>query len=340
MLLISANAAILVAQQTQSVGSVSVSAESAEKPAQGRLIITLTDVHGAVLPNVRIELVEPNGAIERTGTSDANGKVQFDSLRAGTYQAKVASIGFASTESAEVLLKADETQQLPMTAMNSATTTTTVHVVASLDEVAQAQVQEQEKQKVLGFLPNYYVSYIWNAAPMTPKLKFRLALRSAFDPATFLIVAGVAGVEQAHETFPGYGQESEGYAKRYASTYGDTLISSMVSRAVLASVFHQDPRYFYRGSGSIRSRILYALLQSVECRGDNGHTEPNYSALIGGFAAAGLSNLYRAPGDRSAGLTLRNSLIVIGGHAANNLFREFLSRKMTPAVPPFANGKP
>ena len=87
--------------------------------------------------------------------------------------------------------------------MRIAPKNTTINVAATLNDVAEAQVQQQEKQRLLGFLPNYYTSYIWNAAPMTRKLKFNLALRTATDPATFLVVAGVAGVEQAHNTFPG-----------------------------------------------------------------------------------------------------------------------------------------
>src|SRR5260370_32352782 len=84
---------------------------------------------------------------------------------------------------------------------------------------------------------------------MTPKLKFKLSLRSTTDPVTFLVAAGLAGVEQKHNTFPGYGQGSEGYAKRFGAAYADTMVSKMVSRAILPTILHQDPRYFYRGFG-------------------------------------------------------------------------------------------
>ncbi len=201
-------------------------------------------------------------------------------------------------------------------------------------------MEAQEKQRVLGFLPNYYSSYIWDAAPMTPKLKFKLSLRSTTDPVTFLVAAGLAGVEQKHNTFPGYGQGSEGYAKRFGAAYADTMVSKMVSRAILPTILHQDPRYFYRGSGSIRSRIFYALAAAVICREDNGRLQPNYSQVLGNFAASGISNLYRAPGDRTASLTFRNGLIMTGSGAVENLLREFFSRKVTSNVPAFANGKP
>ena len=163
---------------------------------------------------------------------------------------------------------------------------------------------------------------------MTPKLKFKLALRATTDPVSFLAAAILAGVEQKHNTFPGYGQGSEGYAKRFGAAYADALVSKMVSRAILPTVLHQDPRYFYRGSGSVRSRIFYALRAAVITRGDNGRMQPNYSQVLGNFAASGISNLYRAPGDRTASLTFRNGLIMTASGAVENLLREFFSRKL------------
>jgi hypothetical protein len=175
---------------------------------------------------------------------------------------------------------------------------------------------------------------------MTTKLKFKLALRTATDPFTFVVVAGVAGVEQAHKTFPGYGQGLEGYAKRYGASYADTVAGRMFGSAIFPAILHQDPRYFYKGSGTIRSRLLYALVSTVVCRGDNGRLEPNYSHVLGSFAAAGLSNVYRTPQDRQASLTFRNGLIITGSGAVVNILREFFSRKLTSSVPAFPNGKP
>ena len=211
---------------------------------------------------------------------------------------------------------------------------------ASQKEIAQAQIQAQEKQRVLGIVPNFYSSYIWNAAPMTSKQKFGLAVRSTTDPVAFVVAAGVAGVEQWHNTFPGYGRGTDGYLKRYGAAYADDVIGRMVGSAMLPSIFHQDPRYFYKGSGSITSRALYAISQTVVCRGDDGRSEPNYSHVLGNFGAAGISNLYRSPEDRSASLTIRNGFIITGSNAVGNLVREFILRKITPKVPDYASGKP
>jgi len=309
--------------------------------SSGSIAGTIRDAHGAVVPDVRVMLIGLNNAVEQVVSADSKGAFTFDELAPGTYRVKIAAAaGLEPLVSDEVVLGAGERHELTIIGTRIPTTSTTVHVTATLNQVAQAQVQEQEKQRVLGFLPNYYSSYIWDAAPMTPKLKFKLSLRSTTDPVTFLVAAGLAGVEQKHNTFPGYGQGAEGYAKRFGAAYADTMVSKMVSRAILPTVLHQDPRYFYRGSGSIRSRIFYALAAAVICRGDNGRLQPNYSQVLGNFAASGISNLYRAPGDRTASLTFRNGLIMTGSGAVENLLREFVSRKLTSNVPAFANGKP
>ena len=290
------------------------------------------------MPGARVTLAGPNNAVDRELTADSRGAFTFSELVPGIYAVKVAAVGLERPVTAEVMLGAGERRELPIVVTRILTTT--VHVVASLNEVAQSQVEAQEKQRVLGFVPNYYSSYIWDAAPMTPKLKFKLALRATTDPFTFLVAAGLAGVEQKRNIFPGYGHGPEGYAKRFGAAYADTLVGKMVSRAILPTVLHQDPRYFYRGSGSIRSRIFYALTAAVVARGDNGRMQPNYSQVLGNFASSGISNIYRAPSDRTASLTFRNGLIMTASGAVENLLREFFSRKVTSNVPAFANGKP
>jgi Carboxypeptidase regulatory-like domain len=311
-----------------------------EASSTGGITGTVRDARGALLPGVRVTLVGQNDTAERAVMTDANGDFTFADLPVGTYRVKINVTGLEPFTSAPLIVGAGEKHELPPVTMRIATKSTTVDVVATLKDVARAQVKAEEKQRILGFLPNYYTSYIWNAAPMTDKLKFRLALRTATDPVTFMVVAGVAGVEQAHKTFPGYGPGFEGYAKRYGATYADTVSGRMLGSAIFPVLLHQDPRYFYQGSGSTRSRLLYALLSTVVCRGDNGQLEPNYSHILGSFTAAGLSNLYRAPQDRQASLTFRNGLIITGSGAVVNVLREFLSRKLTANVPAFANGKP
>jgi hypothetical protein len=107
----------------------------------------------------------------------------------------------------------------------------------------------------------------------------------------------------------------------------------LIGSAILPSLLKQDPRYFYKGSGSKRSRVLYAVANSVICKGDNGHWQANYSGILGSLAAGGMSNLYYPANDRGAGLTFENTLVGIGATAAANVLQEFVVRKLTPNVP-------
>jgi hypothetical protein len=156
------------------------------------------------------------------------------------------------------------------------------------------------------------------------------------------VLTGIwAGAQQANNTFSGYGQGAQGYAKRYAANYSDGFIGTMLGGAILPSLLKQDPRYFYKGTGTIRSRALYAMAMSVMCKGDNGRWQVNYSGIIGGLAAGGISNLYYPDSDRNGvALTFENALLGIAGDVALNLFQEFLGRKLTPKIPNYGPSKP
>jgi hypothetical protein len=139
-----------------------------------------------------------------------------------------------------------------------------------------------------------------------------------------------SGIQQGTGGLKGYGPGSQGYAKRFAASYGTGSIDTLLGSAVLPSLFKQDPRYFYKGTGTIKQRALYAMSMSVICKGDNGHWQYNYSGLLGGLAAGGISNLYYPPANRNAlGMTFENTAIGIGSSAVTNLLQEFLVRKFT-----------
>ena len=201
-------------------------------------------------------------------------------------------------------------------------------------ELAEFQVQDQEKQRVLGIIPNFYVSYVPHALPLTWKQKFELSWRSSTDPFTFVGVGALAGIEQAGDEFSGYGQGAQGYARRYGASYGDVVIGTFLGSAILPSLLKQDPRYFYKGVGSKRSRILYALASPVICKGDNGNWQPNYSYVLGNLAAGGLANLYYPTSDRNgAGILFETELIRFGENALSAVLQEFVFRKLTPHLP-------
>ncbi|MFL6450802.1 MAG: carboxypeptidase-like regulatory domain-containing protein [Bryobacteraceae bacterium] len=319
----------------------SAALDAVQPPSLASITGTVRDAHGEAVLGASITVVGQDIAFSRVLAADSQGAFTLGDLSPGNYKVTIDTTG--NNEHlvlVDVALAARETRDLPVIGAHVATISTTVHVEANPGEVAEAQLKQQEKQRLLGIVPNFFTSYIWDAAPMNSKQKFKLTFRSNTDPINFLLVATLAGVEQKHNTFPGYGQGAEGYAKRFGAVYADTMISKMVSRATLPSVFHQDPRYFYQGSDGVRSRMIHALTSAIICRGDNGRLQPNYSQVLGSFAATGIANLYRAPGDRTTSLTFRNGLMMTAATAVENLMREFVSRKLTPNVPGFANGKP
>ncbi len=209
-----------------------------------------------------------------------------------------------------------------------------VTVFASQHEVAAAEIAAAEKQRVFGVIPNFYVVYSPHPTPLSAGQKFQLAWRSTIDPISFVGSGLVAGVEQGNDTFPGYGQGAMGYAKRYGASFADGAVSTFVGGAILPTLFHQDPRYYYQGTGSNASRVRHAIASVVVCRGDNGKREFNYSNVLGNFASAGISNLYYPASDRNgAGLTVENVAIGTAFGAFGALMQEFVVPRLTPHLP-------
>jgi hypothetical protein len=221
--------------------------------------------------------------------------------------------------------------------LNVASAATEIKVSFTRTELAEAELKDEEKQRVLGFVPNFYVTYNPAALSLTPKQKFELAWKATGDPINFGITGAIAGIEQANNTFSGYGQGSQGYGKRYGASYADFLASTFIGGAILPSLLKQDPRYFYKGTGSRHSRVLYAIANAVICKGDNGHWQADYSAILGSLAAGGISNLYYPAANRyDATLTFENAAIGIGATAISNLLQEFVVRKLTRNPPTYA----
>jgi hypothetical protein len=310
--------------------------------ALGSIHGVVTNQDGAVYESVKIALTQSGsiGHNARTVTSDSNGRFNFTNVAPGPFELSISSSGFATQTISGVLHPGESYEAKPLVLPVSAATSE-VHVTASTEQIAQEQVIEEEKQRVLGVIPNFYVTYAPNAAPLNSRQKFTLAWKSSIDPITVLASAFFAGVEQANNTFSGYGQGAQGYAKRFGANYADTFSGNMIGGAILPSLLKQDPRYFYKGTGTIRSRVLYAIATTVVCKGDNGRWQPNYSGIIGGLAAGGISNLYYPASNRDgATLTFENALTGIGGGMVQNLLQEFVIRKLTPKVPKYSPSNP
>jgi carboxypeptidase family protein len=304
--------------------------QQAPPPSPGSIAGTVVDRSGAVVAGARVKLTREDSSSTQEVSSGNDGQFSFTNITPGPFQLTITAAGFAPLSPSGVL-HPGENSVLPPITLTVATTNTEVDVALSPVQVAEEEIKDQEKQRVLGLIPNFYVSYDPNPVPLNAKQKFKLASRMSIDPITFALIGVVAGIQQAQNSFSGYGQGAQGYGKRYGAAYADLVSGTFIGSAILPSILKQDPRYFYKGTGSMRSRFLYAIANSVICKGDNGRWQPNYSNVLGNLAAGGISNLYYPAKDRNgAGLTFETGLIGIGTTAAANVLQEFLIRKLTP----------
>jgi hypothetical protein len=271
-----------------------------------------------------------------TMVSEATGEFTFTKIPAGSYLVIVNAKGFAPFTSAEFAVGVQQAYEVPDLSLSIATASMEV-TVRPTELVAAGQIRAEEKQRLVGVIPNFYTSYIYDAAPLTWKQKFSLAARNSLDPVTFIGVGFGAGIEQAKNDYAGYGQGAAGYSKRYAAKFADGRSSDFLTHAVFPALLHQDPRYYYQGSGSLKSRLMHAVSSPFVTRSDSGLTVPNSSYLLGDVCSAALSNLYYPRANRGAHLVFTNAAVGLAGRVATNLIREFLSKRLTTSVR--GNGK-
>lgn len=233
------------------------------------------------------------------------------------------------------------TQAAPQTTTPAATPTTPP-TQAEQDRSA-AQVKKQEKQRLMGVLPNFNISYDQDAPPLRPGQKFDLAFHTIKDHATFGVAAIDALYSQATDDFgpdfdtarnsagqkvvvrhEGYGQGVEGYAKRFGASYLDNADGTILGNALFPVLLKEDPRFFRKGTGTFTRRLLYAMSTTVWCKRDKGNWGPNYANVLGNLAAGGISNLYYPSEDRGAGLTFSRGLYVTAYGTVGGVLNEFL----------------
>ena len=290
------------------------------------------------MPGAHVKLSQQNQSPSREVTTDGDGQFSLTGIAPGTFLLTISSAGF-TTQVFSGTLHAGEDHIVPPISLDVATAVAEVQVAMSRIEMAEAEIKDEEKQRVLGVIPNFYVTYNPTAVPLAPRQKFELAWKATIDPISFGLTGAVAGIQQATNSFSGYGQGAEGYGKRYGAAYADFVVGTFIGSAILPSILKQDPRYFYKGTGTRRSRFAYAIANAVICKGDDGHWQANYSGLLGSLAAGGISNLYYPSADRDATVTFENTLISIGSTAATNLLQEFVIRKLTRNPPSYASAK-
>jgi len=176
---------------------------------------------------------------------------------------------------------------------------------------------------MLGVVPAFNVVESGQAVSLSPGQKFDLWYHSSVDPFTFAVAGIDAGIEQAENEYPEYNQGLVGFAKRYGASYADSVDGNFWGNAVLPSLLHQDPRYFRLGHGSLKSRLWYATISTVRCKGDDGKWQANVSNIGGNLIGGAISNLYYPAADRGVGLTLARGFTVTAEGAFGSLALEF-----------------
>lgn len=293
----------------------------------GNVLGTVLDQTGTVAPGASVRLSSEDNSFTQELVSGNNGQFSFSKVPSGPFQIVVNAEGFGN-QIFKGELAPGQTLIVPPIVISIATVVTDVKVNVDPVEVATEEVKEEEHQRVFGFIPNFYVTYNHDAVPLTTKLKFHLAYKSVTDPISIAGTAFLAGLEQAGDQYPDFGQGLKGYGKRVGAGYGDVITSTFLSGAVFPSLFKQDPRYYYLGTGSTRSRILHAVENSVRCKGDNGKWQMNYSNMLGAFGGAAVSS-YLYPTNNRGMFTLSNGFIRMGESSLAGFIQEFVVPKIS-----------
>jgi Carboxypeptidase regulatory-like domain len=303
---------------------------SQQAPRTATIMGTVTDVNGDVIPDAAVVLKEVESNDPRTILTTGNGMFEFHDVTPGIpYQLSISAKDYETWISTPITLHPDQFKIVTGIQLRIPTYRITVDVHYDPAKVATEQFQAEEKQRVFGIIPNFYVSYESDPAPLTTKMKFKLALKVSVDPVTAAGVFIVASAKQAGNT-PNYGQGWGAYGKRFGAVAADGFSDIMIGGAMLPSLLRQDPRYYYQGTGTNKSRAFHALSSPFVCRGDTGRLQPNYSSIGGDLSSSALSNLYYPAANRGTRLVFQNFFLSTGERMLSGLLREFVLNRVTP----------
>ena len=301
--------------------------------AAGNISGTATDAYGDVVPGATVVLESADQTDRQSSAANDNGFFTFGGIKPETsYHVTIRAKGFEDWVSPAIVVASGQFFDVTGVKLKLSNAVESVTVTSSTEQIATQQVLVEEQQRVLGFIPNFYVVYdAKNAVPMTTKLKFRLAMKVSIDPVSIAGAAFMAGIKQAADT-PDYQQGWKGYGQRFGAQYADAVTDIMFGGAILPSLLHQDPRYFYQGTGTTKSRILHAISNPFIARGDNGKLQPNFSSIGGDLISSAISNAYYPASNRGVGFTFNNLLIDTAERTATSLVQEFVLRRFTPSA--------
>ncbi len=304
--------------------------QAAQAQEAGSIQGKVTDPSGAPIFGAVVS-VEGGGGSSMTVT-DMDGAFQISLLPPGNFNVKISARGMSDWTAENVAASPAETKPL-LAIMPLAPAVTSVTVGLSPKELAVEQVKRETQQRVAGIIPNYFVAYDNDAAPLSPRQKFTLSFKTLIDPATFAVAGITAGIEQSRNSYYQFGQGIEGYSKRFGAAYGTTATNFMVRSVLAASLLHQDPRYFYSGTGTRKQRAWYAINTAFRAKGDNGKWQPPYARVLGTVVAAEVSQLYYPDSRTQYTLIGRNLMFHFAGLICLNLAEEFFLKKVTSHAP-------
>jgi Carboxypeptidase regulatory-like domain len=293
----------------------------------GTILGTVVDSTDDPIPGATVVLQGPAGDRLTAITKD-DGGFAFDQASAGVDQITVTAEGFAEWNSS-LTVEPGENKTVPEIKLRILAVERAVTVSYSSKEVATQQVKAEEQQRVLRVIPNIYVVYEPHPEPLTTSMKFHLAYKSLTNPFFFVRTSAWAGVAQARNDPSEWNQGAKGYSKRLGAGFADAVTGSLITNAILPSLLHQDPRYFYQGSGTKKSRALHAMLAPVICKGDNGAWQPNYSQWGGSLIGYSISTAYYPASSRTATHVFQTFGIDMGLHVVGSLAQEFILGKFT-----------
>jgi hypothetical protein len=309
---------------------VSASAQSTEtvNAKTGSVLGTVVDISDDPVPDATVVLQGPAGNRLAAVTKE-DGSFAFPNVTPGiAYQVTITAEGFAEWSSS-VTVEPGQEKTITDIKLRILTVQRAVTVSYSEKEVAAQQFNAEEQQRIFRFIPNTYVTYEPHPEPLTTEMKFHLAYKSLTNPVFFVRTAAWAGVQQAAGTPEQWRQGAKGYSKRLGAGFADATTEGLIGNAILPSLLHQDPRYFYQGSGTNKSRALHAVLAPFICKGDNGKTQPNYSNWGGSLISSSISLAYYPSSDRNAQHVFKNFGIGMGLHVGGSLVQEFILDKLT-----------
>lgn len=314
------------------VVSLSFAGQWAVAQDTGSILGTVTDSSGAPVFGAVVVVEGADGNRHSTATS-IEGAFKISSLTSGNYSVKISAAGLSEWSASDVPVSGASEAKPLVAVLPVAPEITTVTVSPPLEEVAAEQLHQELRQRALGVIPNYFVTYESHPAALTPRQKLHLSLKTILDPATFAAAGITAGIQQQRNSYYQFGLGAEGYAKRFGAAYATAAQGILITSVAADSLLHQDPRYFYSGQGTKPQRALYAIESAFRAKGDNGKWQPPYAGVIGLVASAELSQAYY-PGSRTQYSLLGRSLMFhFAGLMALNLGEEFLFKKITSHAP-------